>query len=166
MERSMNFSSEAWGLHPKLDMPDLFPPAVMFSIHNSDPHPKYRSALQKLSELKQHGGFDAPPVLTTGMMRQLTLRAAWDSVFHEVPGDRIGLLYQNAESSSKADPAETLSFAVMIKSTEPPGKKWIVTRATEFRGKTVCWCVPVEVARGEKLDVELTADNMITLESE
>jgi hypothetical protein len=166
MERSLNFESEAWGLHPKLDMPDLFPPAVMFSIHSSDPHAKYRSALQKLSELKQHGGLDAPPVLTTGMMRQLTLRAAWDSVFHDIPGDRIGLLYQNGESQSRAGAEGMQSFAVVIKSTEPPGKKWIATRATEFRGKTVCWCVPVEVARGERLDVQLTADNMITLESE
>jgi hypothetical protein len=39
-----------------------------------------------------------------------------------------------------------------------------VTRSTQFKEKSVCWCVPVEVHKGERTEVALTEQNMITLE--
>lgn len=165
MEHSMHLHNEAWGVNPRLDMPDLFPPAVMFSIHDRDPHVKYKTALQKLSEAKEHGRLEPLPPVTSSMMHQLMLRSAWDSVFHDVPGDRMGLLYQNTDQPARANAEGSMVHAVIITSTEPAGKRWVVTRATEFRGKSVCWCVPVEVEPGQRSEVVLTSENMIILES-
>ena len=155
------FQNQAWRLIPKLDMPELFPSAVMFSILESDPHSKYRTALQKATNAQAGKGFEPPPPLTGAQIQQLTLRAAWDSVFHDVPGDRIGLLIQNPGTKT----ANPVQYAVLIGSTEPPGSRWMVTRATEHGGKTVCWCLPVNVETGKTTEVVLTAENMITLES-
>ena len=165
MEYSSHIQSEAWGLKPKLDMPELFPPAVMFSIHDSDPRLKFKNSLGRLTEAKSHGKLGPLPDVTPSMMQQLTLRSAWDSVFHDVPGDRMGLICQDSDLSAGATLTNHIVHAVMIMSTEPAGKKWIVTRATEFRGKSVCWCVPVDVEKGVRSEVVLTAENMITLES-
>ena len=165
METSSQMQSESWSLNPKLDMPELFPPAVIFSIHDSDPHAKYKTALMKLNEAQNHHKLGPLPHVTPRMMTQLTLRSAWDSVFHDVPGDRVGLLYQNSSLPTPNPQKELAVHAVMIKSTGPGGKKWVVTRATEFHGKSVCWCVPVDVEKGKRAEVVLTVDNMITLES-
>jgi hypothetical protein len=166
MNHSQGFQNQSWRLIPKLDMPELFPPAVMFSVLDSDPHSTYESALQKSRTAIDGRGFQPPPPLTSAQMQQLTLRAAWDSVFHDVPGDRIGLLIQNAVSHTAAPDTDTPQFAVLIGSTEPPGSKWIATRATQHNGKTVCWCLPVEVSTGKTTEVVLTAQNMTTLDSE
>jgi hypothetical protein len=165
MEHANEIHGEAWAVNPRLDMPDLFPPAVMFSIHDSDPQVKFKDALGRLSEAKHHHTLGPLPQLTPSMMRQLTLRSAWDSVFHHIPGDRMVLLCQIPALPSGAKPGEHTVHAVVIKSTEPAGKKWIATRATEFHGKAVCWCVPVDVEKGTRVEVVLTADTMITLES-
>ena len=165
MEHAQHPVTDAWGLHPTLDMPELSPPAVLFCIQNVDPQPKYKKALEKLTEAREHGRLQHLPAVPPETIKQWTLRSAWDSVFHEVPGDRIGLLCQSATVSQISSPETSLSHAVLIKSTDAPGKKWIVTRATEFRGKAVCWCVPVEVEVGQRSEVVLSADNMTTLES-
>ena len=165
MNHWQEFQNQAWRLIPKLDMPELFPSAVMFSILDSDPHSKYERALQKSTNALDEKDFQPDPSLTRAQMQQLTLRAAWDSVFHDVPGDWIGMLIQNPGSQAAAPDKDTAQFAVLIGSTEPPGSKWIATRATQHNGKTVCWCVPIEVATGKTTEVVLTAENMITLDS-
>jgi hypothetical protein len=165
-----NFRKESWGVHPTLDVADLFPPAIMFSIHSADPRSKYRGALKQMSERETPLDANPPPSLTPELMRQGLLAAAWDAVFHEVPGDRIALLYQNegrqlsGESASHGGKAMASTYSVMIKSTEPPGPKWLVTRAAQVKGKAVCWCIPVEVEKGKTTDIKLTAQNVTALD--
>ncbi len=166
------FKREAWSLHPILDVPTLYPPAVLFSVLDSDPRPRYRDQLNKMREKSREQVSDSDSPLDARLMRQSQLSVAWDSVFHEVPGDRIALLFQNQErpGSQQGPPKESGSvgpaYAVMIKSNAPPGTKWLATRSTRFKGQLVCWCIPVELEMGKTTDVSLTMQNMIFLESE
>jgi len=160
-----DFRKGSWGVHPELAAPDLFPPAVMFSIFDSDPRSKFRDTLHEMSAKQNEQVFDLPPGLTQQLMRQGLLSAAWDGVFHEVRGDKIGLLSRNESSQTTSEAARAnRAYAVMIKSTEPPGRKWLVTRTVQHEGKAVCWCIPVDVQSGTTVNVSLTLENMIALE--
>ncbi len=162
-----DFTKESWRLHPILDVPDLFPPAVMFGILDGDPRSTYRDTLQRQSAKWDQHEFEPPPLLTPEMMRQAMLRVAWDSVFHEVPGDKMALLHRNEGRQAGGEGVSgDATIGVLIGSNGPAGTKWLVTRATQFEGKTVCWCVPVDVQKGKKADVLLTVQNMITLDAD
>jgi hypothetical protein len=165
------FKKESWGIRPILDVSDQFPPAVMFSILDSDPRSKYRDTLKKMSEAQNLQRLEPAPFLTPQLMRQGLLSAAWDSVFHDVPGDRVALLYRNASQNVKTEVEDQDATPVVrvnvvgIVSTEPVGTKWLVTRATRFEDKPVCWCKPVEVEKGKTTDVKLTVQDIIDLET-
>lgn len=166
------FRKETWGLYPKLDVPGLYPPAVLFSVLESDPRPKFRDQLKRIQEKTrgQSGDSGSPP--DARLVRQSQLSVAWDSVFHEVPGDRMGLLFQNqpgpaiAKGTSEAGGSVGPAYAVMIKSNAQPGTRWLVTRSTRFKGQLVCWCIPVELETGKTTDVSLSLQNMTVLQSE
>jgi hypothetical protein len=160
-----DFRRESWGVHPVLDVPELFPPAVMFSLLDSDPRSKYRDILQRMSEKQDQQALEPSPPLTPHLMRQGLLSVAWDAVFHEVPGDKIALLYrkEGRQASSEAEGGGP-TYSVMIRSTESKGTKWLVSRAAQFEGKAVCWCTSVNVEKGDNTDVSLTLQNMIALE--
>jgi hypothetical protein len=100
------------------------------------------------------------------MLRQAMLSAAWDSLFKDVPGDKVGLLFRNEGGQGNDDDQEEQGpiHAVFIKSNEPDGKKWLLTRASQFEGRVVCWCVPFEVRKGDQTEVQLTEENMTVLE--
>lgn len=160
-----DFAKEAWGVHPMLNVSGLFPPAVLFSILDSDPRPKFKEALQKLLAIRQQQEPGIESSIDPHLMHQSQLSAAWDSVLHDVPGDRIGLLY-GGEERHGADETIVRTSAVMIKSTALPGSKWFVTRAVRLREKAMCWCIPVEVEKGRTTEVALTENNIITLEAQ
>jgi hypothetical protein len=159
-----DFSRGSWELHPVLDVPDRFPPAVMFSIRDSDPQPEYEKSLRELLEEEGERRVDAGSSVAPEMMRQGMLYMAWDSVFREVPGHRMGLLFRNeGRQAGDEEGEEVATYTVVIKSNEPAGKKWFVTRASRFEGRIVCWCLPIEVHRGTRTAIALTPENMVTL---
>jgi hypothetical protein len=162
MSTMIDFDKESWGVHPVLDVPELFPPAVIFSILDSDPRAQYRETLQRMSEKQNQQALELKPPLTPEIMRRGLVSVAWDTVFHEVPGDRIALLYRNEARQAGSRPVA--AYAKAIKSTGPEGTKWLVTRAAQFKGKVVCWCIPVDVEKGKMADVSLTPQNMIVLD--
>jgi hypothetical protein len=160
-----DFRKDLWGVHPVLDVPGMFPPAIIFSILNRDPRARFKEVLLRMSESRNRLTQENPPALSPELMRQGLLIAAWDSVFHEVPGDQMALVYrnENRRPAGGTTDEETVR-SVMIKSNEPTGTKWLVTRATQFEGKPVCWCIPVNVEAGKNSDVLLTTRNMIALD--
>jgi hypothetical protein len=159
-----DFSSGSWELHPVLDVPDRFPPAVMFSIRDSNPQPEYESSLRELLGKQRDRRMDPASSVAPEMMRQGMLHVAWDSVFREVPGDRVGLLFRNeGRQAGEEEGEEVATYTVVIKSNEPAGKKWFVTRASRFEGRIVCWCLPIEVHKGTRTAIALTPQNMLTL---
>jgi hypothetical protein len=146
------FMAGSWELHPVFDVPDTFPPAVMFAIRDSDPRPQYEKRLQSLAEMQRHLKMEASASVAPEIMRQGMLHTAWDLGFRDVSGDQIGMLFRNAPT-----------YTVVIKSNEPAGQKWLVTRAVVLEGKSDCWCLPIEVRPGERTEVALTQANMTTL---
>jgi hypothetical protein len=165
------FKKESWGVRPVLDVPNQFPPAVMFSILDSDPRPKYRDILNRRLEVQKEQKLEPSSPLTPHQMRQGLITSAWDSAFHDVPGDKVGLLYRNfgrqvsSEAASQEATPLTTAYVVGIVSTEPAGTRYLVTRASHFEDRVVCWCIPVEVDKGKHTDVMLTVQNMIDLET-
>ena len=165
------FMKESWGVHPVLDVPDQIPPAVMFSILDFDPRLKYRDILNQMSQALKERNMEPAAATTPQLMKQGLLIAAWDLVFHSIPGDKMALLYHDAGSEVSGEAADqraktpARTYAVMIKSTESAGRKWVVTRATFFEDRPVCWCEPVEVEKGKTIDVRLTVKKMIDLET-
>jgi hypothetical protein len=157
---------ESWSLHPILDVPEGFLPAVMFAIRDTDVSSVYRKVLQKLIEQQKERQADRGGSVAPELMRQAMLRVAWDSVFRNVPGNEVGLLFRNegGQESNDGQEAEAPVSMVLIKSNAPEGRKWIVTRATAYEGKVVCWSVSFDARNGERAEVVLSEDNMITLE--
>ena len=81
------------------------------------------------------------------------MTVAWDLGFRDVTGDKLYLLI-------------SAPFAVQTMSSNgPDGKKWIVTKTVRVKGKPVCWCLPVEVKRGESVHVTLTEENAFDLDA-
>jgi hypothetical protein len=157
-----DFKKESWRVHPVLDVPAPFPPAVMFSILDTDPRARYKDAFRKMSEAMSGKNPEPAPPMTPGLLRQGLVTAAWDLVFRDVPGDRMSILYRNP---GKDEMPAAMIYATMIGSTGPAGTKWLVTRATRFGEKPVCWCKQFNVEKGESTDVRLTTEEMIDLES-
>ena len=48
-------------------------------------------------------------------------------------------------------------------SNSRPGKRWVITKTVDIEGKPVCWCIPVEVKKGESVDVTFDQSNVFDL---
>lgn len=159
-----NFNSQAWEVHPVLEMPGTFLPALIFTILDFDPREKYEENWQRRWEDWAKLELGPKPPMTPESLPETLLSVAWDAVFHEVQGDKMALLFRDEGriSGGQAGTPDRM-HPVMIKSTEPPSAKWLVTRAARFQGKAVCWCIPFKVEAGKKTEVLLTLQNMTTL---
>jgi hypothetical protein len=145
----------------------------MFTLLDSDPRASYHDTLKRMTQALE--GEEPAPPMTLNIMKYGRLAAAWDSVFRDVPGNRMAIVYQNAGreagqrvgagAESREATGTSGVYDVMIGGTEPAGTKWLVTRATTCQGKPVCWCKPVEVEKGKTKDIRLTAGDMINLET-
>ncbi len=170
MNASEDFKKENWRLNPLLDVKDLFPPAVLFSVFDFDPRPKFRSSLMTMPE-KLWEGASVPEGIDPVIMKQARLMAVWDLVFREIPGDRVSLLYQTrvegltGGGENEKPRARFRVQVVSVGSEEPASQRWLVTKATRHRERPVCWCVPVDVGKGKSTDITLTVQNMTDLES-
>ncbi|RPH36658.1 hypothetical protein EHM92_04120 [bacterium] len=164
------FRQESWRLHPSLDFEDLFPPAVLFAVFESDPRPKFKDHLTKiLGELEKQASASSAADLQD--VKQARLSASWDWVFREIPGDQVGLLLPvhgqvtgASRSHAEGQPLARV-YSIVIGSTSPPGTKWLVTRATRYKQRPVCWCLPINVQKGKVSEVSLSRGNMTELET-
>jgi hypothetical protein len=166
-----DFLKNTWRLQPELDVPDLQPPLVLLSVFDSDPRSKYREILQSASKKASTPIPDAAAGIDPQLIRHAQLTAQWDSLFHEVPGDNISFLYHNPppRGSAKSKRAKgrkvTVRVTTMLGSNSPPGTKWVVTRATLYHRKSVCWCLPVRVTMGKTSKIRLTPKNRMDLDA-
>ena len=166
------FRKNAWHLHPRLEVPDLFPPAVLFSLFDFDPRPKFRESLKRVSGIDRESMADGSAPLDPALTRQLRVTAAWDRVFREVTGDRVAMVSRDPQANEPGDLKGKLrnevipAYAVLIGSTEPAGTKWLASRATRYHEHVVAWCLPINVAAGKVTEIALTPENMIALDEE
>ena len=164
-----DFKKNTWRLLPELRVPDLQLPVVLFSLFDSDPRPKYRDIFQSASKTERPPTPGAVAGVDPRLIRHGQLSALWDSLFRDVPGDKMSFLYCTpaAKAKSKRGKARGVampSVATMLASNDAPGTKWLVTRAILHEGRSVCWCLPVTVSTGKTTKIRLTPRNMMELE--
>jgi hypothetical protein len=73
----------------------------------------------------------------------------WDIGFKTITADKLYLITAQGSSS--------------MMSNSPAGRKWIVTKSLDMKGKLVCWCIPVDVKMGEMETVTFGEKNMVDL---
>ena len=160
--RSVHFSSEkqnneimkwqatTWQIEFHLNMPGLEPEAVQYAVLDKDPVPAYISQVKMLRQAYQQqiDQVDAKPWKDT--MRLAQMRTSWDSGFKDITGANLNLLTKKG---------------TVLSSEGPAGKKWIVTRTVDVEGRPVCWCIPVEVKIGEKIDISFDKSNTFDLQT-
>jgi len=134
---------KTWMIQLNLRVPGSAPFEVPFAIFDEDPVPGFKASVKKAGRLvlEAAGGDEARVAMT----------AAWATVFRKVTGDRLDQLPSGG--------------SLFCSSNGSDGKKWIVTKVVQIKGKPFCWCIPVEVKTGEQVDVTLTEDNVFDLVS-
>jgi hypothetical protein len=84
--------------------------------------------------------------------------ATWDRILHHVDEKRISWVYRN-DIRAKQE-----SFVgVLVKSTEPASRRWLVTQPFWNEEKAVGWCISVDPRAGETIDVYLNPHNLLSL---
>jgi beta-lactamase regulating signal transducer with metallopeptidase domain/protocatechuate 3,4-dioxygenase beta subunit len=146
-------NASTWRITLELDAPNLEPPVAQYAILDKDPVPGFRDRVARQRtfhqrQLELHAG---DPV------RMQTIRTAgmtvnWDLGFRDVTGADLHLL-----ASSQFGGHSAMSNA-------PEGKKWIVTKTVQIGGRPTCWCIPVEVKKGQEVAVTLSESNTFDLE--
>jgi hypothetical protein len=133
-----------WRIQLLLRVPGSAPFDAAYAIFDEDPVPGFKAAVKKWQASRK----DSEAL--KGDERQEAMASIWDAaIFRKIRGDRLHRL-----------PSSRLAT---MASNEPDGKKWIVTRIVEIKGKPVCWYLPVEVKTGESIKVTFTQDNAFDL---
>jgi len=139
-----------WRIQLILRVPGSAPVEVTYAIFDEDPIPGFKASVKKWQANRKAARLENEAV--KGVERQEAMATNWDAViFRKIRGDR---LYQLKSSR----------FATLA-SNESDGKKWIVTKVVEIKGKSVCWCLPVEVKTGAAIKATLAEDNVFDLGS-
>lgn len=141
-----------WQMQISLDAPNLDPPAAQFAILDHEPLATFNAYIERMHNFNRKQIEKAENAELKKIQRKASMCAAWDSGFKDVTGDRLYLL------------TSALGTGHCISSNGPDGKKWIVTKTVQIDGKLVCWCLPVQMKRGELVDVTLTEQNAFDLD--
>jgi hypothetical protein len=137
----------------KLDMIDIVPPALQWTIFDKDPIPGFKDSIKRLKDYYKKQLEKMENESQKQIERSSQIEANWCECFKNVTGDEVYLLTSMSDFSCK--------FAA----NTPDGKKWIVSKVVMVKGKPVCWCLPVDVNTGEEIEVKLTEDNAFALEA-
>ena len=149
-----HWKRSTWQMTMNLETRNLKPPAVQWTVFDTDPVPGFHARLEKMKGYYLERLEGAKDDIDKELNRSSQMRVSWDLGFEEVTGDKVYLLTRARGVSH--------SFS----SDAPDGKKWIVTKIVRIKGKPVCWCIPVKVETGKEINIKFTKDNMFDLESE
>jgi hypothetical protein len=162
-----SLQKHTWRIHPHLDVEDLQPPVVLFSIFDEDPRAGYEERLKSIASTALVPG--SQEIADTREFKRARPAVTWDFLFNDVPGNMMSMVFQECAREKTRRGRERVSrsgaseFATVVVSNAPTGRKWLVTRATHLGEKTVSWCLPVEVRPGTVRHVRLTKRNMTVL---
>jgi hypothetical protein len=142
-----------WQMTMHLETKNLKPPAVQWTVFEKDPVPGFHSRVRQMKGYytEQLDGANSKP--DKELRRSSMISVSWNLGFGEVTGDKVYLLTR----------ARGVSHG--FSSNEPDGKKWIVSKTVQIKGKPVCWCIPVTVETGKETQVILNMENMFDLRS-
>jgi hypothetical protein len=137
-------------------MPSLEPQAVQYAILDKDPVPDFAAQIKRMKAYSLKQLDKETNEAGKEQLREIQMTVGWDSRFKDVTGDKLYLLTKL--------PGNTYSMNSMM-SNGPAGKKWVVTKVVHIKGKPVCWCIPVEVKTGKRIDVVFKEDNTFDMQS-
>ncbi len=137
-----------WQVRVKLEVPNLT--AVQLSVLDEDPVSRFKERVAEAGPFLKNW-LDITDQEEKEKRRNHVMEINWDDGFKYVTGDEVWL-------ATKDDPFR-------LNSSHPGGKKWVVTKTANIDENPVCWAIPVEVEKGEKVEVILTKDNMFPLAS-
>jgi len=135
-----------WQVKTKLDVPNLSPPSLSLAIVSKDPIPAFVARIKQVRDIYRKQSPETDPVKIE-RVRLVEMSVNWEQAILDVldPYEKLLTINANGEST--------------YGSSEPSGKRWIVTRVAQINGKPVCWYLPVEVKAGEEIKVTLTEEN-------
>jgi TolB protein len=146
-----------WQLSVQLDAPALVPPAVQFAVFDKDPLPGFAAKTKRMQSYRRSQQGQAEDEDEKQIQRNSAMTVHWDLGFKEVSGDQLYLLTARRGKRGSSQSGHIIS------SNGPDGKKWVVTKVVQMKGKPVCWYLPVEVKTGAEIKVTLSEDNLFDL---
>ena len=152
-EAFRDWKHSTWRIRVSLETPSLVPPAVQWTVLDEDPVPAFMARVKKSQDRIQEQLDRTDDEFQKEIVQASQMTVHWDIGFRGVTGDKVYLL--------TAAPGVTHSLS----SNSQTGKKWIVTKTVSIKGKPICWCIPIEVNRGEELEVEVTEKNVYDLQT-
>jgi len=138
--------AKTWKIQIHLDKPDL---VLQWAVFDKDPVPGFKDRVvrRRVYQLKREQ--EAKDSAERKMLRWAGMKPNWDYGFKNVTGDQVYILKSVSDS--------------YFSSNAPDGKKWIVTKIVWINGEPVCWCLPIEVEKGKKIEITLNKDNVFPL---
>lgn len=144
---------QRWNMSISLDTPNLIPPAVQWAIFDKDPVPEFVLNIQRKSDRYIKELNAAEEEKRKRSLRNSQIRVNWNRVFRDITGDEVYLL------------TSAPNVAYSVASNAPEGMKWIAAKIVQIMGEPVCWCLLVEVKFDETIEVILTEENTLDLDT-
>lgn len=149
LEEIKQWQKKTWQIELRLEMPSLDPQAVQYALFDKDPLPTFQAHVREMQEHTRQQLENADTEAWKDIVRVTNMSIAWDNVFKTVTGENLSLL--------------TARNGRVISSNGPEVKRWIVSKTVNTAQGPVCWCMPVDVKRGEKVTVTFNEGNVFDL---
>ncbi len=134
-----------------LDIPDIDVPAFIWAIFDYDPMPGYR---ERILEHIAHWYPSQMNALTdpekSRKFRNAVIEGTWADGFEFLSGSEV-CLYRKAKDVDN------------WYNTYEDGNYWFVTQSILHKKKPICWCIPIRIKPGTKIELILTKKNAIYL---
>lgn len=157
-DRPQRWKDSTWQIHPRLNMPELKPEAVLCAVLDSDPVEQFKKQLhQNRERFRKEIEAEMEP-LRRELLKKAQITATWDGLFRAVHGDQVFLL------TPESTPKESLTKATLVSSNSPAGRKWFTTKISYQDNAPTCWCIPNEVSVGKVTEVELQNQNRFNIQ--
>ena len=153
-DKIQNWKDTTWQTLPVLHMPELHPEAVQFAMFESDPIEDYRKILIQSRDRFRRELRDEEDSKQRELLKRAQMTGTWDGLFKSIAGDRVYLLVPSRSRTN-----ESLTRVTVISSNSPEGRKWLTTKIGCRDNMPTCWCIPVETAIGNSVQVELRNEN-------
>ena len=149
-EGNESLDKDFWGVNIKFDTKEFGNPrAIQFAIFDTDPGLVIKDKLTKAKDYIESS------MKGKSLSEKTVLpKVFWNYLFSRIQGDKIYLLMNS----------EPENINMITISSDPAGDKWIVSKAFFFKGKNVCWAVPVKTKLGEEINVTLDEKNIYDLD--
>jgi hypothetical protein len=150
LDQITKLQATTWQIVFHLDFPGLQPEAVQYAILDKDPVPGYTAQVKLVRQAFRQQIEQADTKSWKEKARIAQMRHSWDSGFKDVNGANLYLLTNKG---------------TVLAANSGAGKKWIVSRTVDVEGRPVCWCIPVELKIGEKIDISFDKSNTFDLQT-